>query len=66
MNAINPEHYKRLDPEPKDLQMKWNLPAFLFNAMKYIARAGFKDDPVQDLQKAIRFIEFEIERLTHE
>ena len=41
--------------------------AFMGNvsaAMKYELRAGKKtDDPIQDLRKAIRFLEFEVARL---
>lgn len=34
----------------------------LGNAIKYITRAGYKtDDPREDLKKAIRYLEFEIE-----
>jgi hypothetical protein len=33
------------------------------SAVKYIWRAGAKGDPIQDLRKAIKNIEFEIERL---
>lgn len=36
----------------------------LGNAMKYLFRAGHKDpDPREDLRKAIRYIEFELENL---
>ena len=33
-------------------------------AVKYISRAGRKDDIIQDLKKAKQFIDFEIEALT--
>lgn len=59
----NPEYYTRLKPQLKDVQMNWNLPAFLFNAMKYIVRAGHKENAIDDCKKAIRYLEFEIERL---
>ena len=36
------------------------------NAIKYIARAGAKDDEIQDLKKALWYINREIERLTKE
>lgn len=38
------------------------------NAVKYIARAGFKnpDTEIQDLEKAIQYLEFEIERIKHQ
>jgi hypothetical protein len=64
-DKINPIHYNRLNPEPKDIQMSWNLSAFLFCVLKYIARAGYKegDDVITDLEKAKRFLDFEIERI---
>ena len=34
--------------------------------MKYIARAGRKDDIVQDLKKARQYLDFEIEYLENE
>lgn len=33
------------------------------SAMKYIWRAGLKGDEIEDLQKAIKYLEFDIERL---
>jgi len=33
------------------------------NAIKYIWRAGHKGDEIEDLWKAIRYLEFEISRL---
>ena len=38
----------------------------LGSAVKYIARAGHKDDAILDLKKAIEFIGFEIEYLEQE
>lgn len=64
-NKINPTHYSRLNPEPKDVIRKWNLNFNLGSAVKYIARCGYKDgsNPMEDLQKAKQFIDFEIEYL---
>ena len=36
------------------------------NAMKYLWRAGLKDDAVQDLRKAIWYIQREIEKIERE
>jgi hypothetical protein len=36
---------------------------YLGNAVKYLSRAGKKDDTVQDLKKAIWYIEKKIEKL---
>jgi hypothetical protein len=39
----------------------------LGNVIKYVWRAGLKtQDPLQDLQKAAKYIEFEIERIQRE
>lgn len=43
-NAINPEHYNRLNPQPKDVIRAWGLNFNLGSAVKYISRAGHKDD----------------------
>ena len=45
-NAINPEHYNRLNPQPKDVIRAWGLNFNLGSAVKYISRAGHKDDIV--------------------
>ena len=44
----------------------WGLNFNLGSAVKYIARAGRKDDIIQDLKKAKQFLEFEIEALEKE
>lgn len=53
-----PAHYTRLDPQPIEVIEAWDLDFFMGSALKYIARAGFKDgvDKVEDLEKAISFI----------
>lgn len=62
-NAINPDHYNRLNPQPKDVIRAWGLNFNLGSAVKYISRAGHKDDIVQDLKKAREFLNFEIDAL---
>lgn len=52
--------------EPKDVIRDWNLNFNLGSAVKYISRAGRKDDIIQDLKKAKQFIDFEIEALEEE
>lgn len=39
-NAIKPEHYNRLNPQPKDVIRAWGLNFNLGSAVKYISRAG--------------------------
>lgn len=66
-DAIRPDHYcKGKKYEPKDVIRSWNLNFNLGNAIKYIARAGKKDDIVQDLRKAKQYLEFEIEAIEAE
>ena len=65
-DAINPEHYNRLNPQPKDVIRAWGLNFNLGSAVKYISRAGHKDDIVQDLEKAREFLNFEIKALKEE
>lgn len=62
----NPEHYCFSKYEPKDVIREWGLNFNLGSAVKYIARAGRKDDIVQDLKKAREFLSFEIEALEAE
>ena len=54
-NAINPEHYNRLNPQPKDVIRAWGLNFNLGSAVKYISRAGHKDDIVQDLKNCLLY-----------
>lgn len=45
-----PDHYCFSKFEPKDVIREWGLNFNLGSAVKYIARAGRKDDIVQDLK----------------
>ena len=63
----HPSHYvDGRKYEPKDVIRDWNLNFNLGSAVKYISRAGRKDDIIQDLKKAKQFIDFEIEALAEE
>lgn len=61
-----PEHYCFSKFEPKDVIREWGPNFNLGSVVKYIARAGRKDDIVQDLKKAREFLTFEIEALEAE
>ena len=61
-----PAHYCYSKYEPKDVIRAWGLNFNLGSAVKYIARAGRKDDILQELNKAKQFIEFEIEAIEKE
>jgi len=67
-DAVNhPSHYAEgRKYEPKDVIRDWGLNFNLGNAVKYISRAGKKDDIVQDLKKAKQYLEFEIEAIEAE
>ena len=58
-----PDHYCFSKFEPKDVIREWGLNFNLGSAVKYIARAGRKDDIVEDLKKGREFLSFEIEDL---
>ena len=64
--VYHPAHYCYSEHEPKDVIRAWGLNFNLGSAVKYIARAGRKDDILQELNKAKRFIEFEIEAIEKE
>lgn len=67
-NAVkHPSHYAEgRKYEPKDVIRDWQLNFNLGSAVKYVARAGRKDDIVQDLKKAQEFIQFEIDAIEAE
>jgi len=62
----HPTHYlKDSGFEVIDVVNAWDLNFQLSNAIKYIARAGKKEPKkvVQDLEKAIWYIKYEIDRI---
>ena len=64
-NVDHPKHYhKETGFEVIDVINHWNLNFELGNAIKYIARAGLKDKQkvVEDLNKAIWYINYEIKK----
>ena len=61
-DLTNPSHYTRLLPEPIDVIEAWDLNFRLANALKYIARAGFKGDRESDLRKAVWYLQRELEK----
>lgn len=67
-NVEHPKHYNFGDIEVIDYIHDQNLDFNLGNAIKYISRAGLKDEnkKVEDLEKAIFYINDEIERIKGE
>lgn len=58
----HPSHYTEgRKYEPRKVIADWGLNFNLGNAVKYLSRAGRKGDKIEDLRKAIQYIQFEIE-----
>lgn len=63
----SPAHYTEgRKYEPKDVIRDWGLDFNLGSTVKYIARAGRKDDILQELYKAKEFLQFEIDAIEAE
>lgn len=60
----HPSHYKGNKFEVIDIIEDYDLNFNKGNALKYLLRAGHKDDYVQDLKKAIWYLNREIETLS--
>ena len=65
-NVDHPEHYGNGVYETINVIEAWNLDFCLGNAIKYISRAGKKDKSktIEDLQKAIWYLERKIKQLS--
>lgn len=59
----HPNHYNVGGIEVIDFIESWNLGFSLGNAIKYIARAPYKNNELEDLKKAKWYINREIEKL---
>jgi hypothetical protein len=62
-DPINPAHYKAHLSGIECIEVTRHFNFNLGNAIKYIWRAGHKANTVQDLKKAIWYLEDEIKRL---
>ena len=63
MDSVNkPNHYNIGDIEVIDFIDSWGLNFNLGNVIKYVARCNHKENKIEDLQKAIYYIEREIKR----
>ena len=64
MDFINhPQHYNQGKYEPIDVIKDWKLDFNLGNVIKYVARADYKDNKLEDLKKAKFYLEHEIKAL---
>lgn len=63
-DPIIPDHYGGKDDPYEAIKVinAWGLGFCLGNVLKYIKRTGKKGDPVEDLKKAQRYLELEIEK----
>ena len=59
----HPKHYNMGKYEAIDVIEDWNLGFNLGNTIKYISRAGHKDNILQDLKKALWYLDREIKRI---
>lgn len=59
----HPAHYNQFKYEPIDVIEDWKLGFNLGNTIKYIARCEFKNNKLEDLQKAVWYLNREIARL---
>ena len=59
--AKGPAYYQRGSSDVWDFIREQGLNFHLGNAIKYICRAGYKDSKIQDLEKAIHYLENELE-----
>ena len=61
--VTKPMHYVQgRKYEPVKVINDWNLSFNLGNVVKYVSRAGRKDNKKQDLEKALFYLQQEIER----
>jgi hypothetical protein len=60
-NETGPEYYKRGSIQVWDFVRDKELNFHLGNVIKYVCRAGHKDDDIEDLSKAIHYLSNEIE-----
>jgi hypothetical protein len=56
----HPKYYNQFDVECIEVVQHFNF--CMGNAIKYIWRAGFKDNPIEDLRKARWYLDWEISR----
>jgi len=64
-NVIHPKHYGGKDNPYEAIKVieAWGVGFNLGNTLKYISRAGKKDSTVQDLEKALFYLDREIQNL---
>lgn len=61
-DAINPQHYQGFSNGAQPIDIAEHVGFNLGNTIKYCARAGRKDNRLQDLKKALYYLQREIQR----
>lgn len=61
-NVEHPNHYNQGKYEVIDVINDWKLNFNLGNAIKYIARADYKNNAIEDLKKAVFYLKYEIKQ----
>ena len=59
--AKGPAYYKRGSSDVWDFIREQGLNFHLGNAIKYVCRAGYKTSKIEDLEKAIHYLENELQ-----
>ena len=62
--VISPDYYCRGKTEVWDFIREQGLNYHLGNVVKYVCRAGYKDNDIEDLKKAITYLTNELEART--
>ena len=62
--TYGPEYYRRGPIDTWDFIRQQGLGFHLGNVIKYVCRAGYKDNDIEDLKKAVHYLENEIEYRT--
>lgn len=62
-DAINPPHYQTHPSGIQCIEITEHMNFCLGNAIKYIWRAGLKNNAIEDLEKARWYLDREIERI---
>lgn len=62
-DAINPSHYQNHPSGIQCIEITEHMNFCLGNAIKYIWRAGLKNNAIEDLEKARWYLDREIERI---
>jgi hypothetical protein len=70
LKQVGGSHYKDMGLEPWDVVDTWpkeqQIGVYRHGALKYIMRMGYKDTDVQEIQKAVHYLEKLLEVLKND